>query len=235
LALPNGRCAKRWRCRLTFFTRHSPRLRQEYTSSGLLLPEIHVLRFHCVYHQSMRPPTANILAASARWSLQPAAATPASAYGRAAAYRRISTSPAARRSPTTCSLLPSQTPTSALPFLRSDFLPQDVLFRTSSAYARHFSSRPALHDQAQKQKGVRDEAPEPQWDAKKSTTAEGHTAEQAAGEEAKKEGEEAKEKKAGEEEAGEQKAKRARKRPRTSRRHLRPTATRHHGRSSPRR
>jgi import inner membrane translocase subunit TIM44 len=153
----------------------------------------------------MRPPTANILAASARWSLQPAAATPASAYGRAAAYRRISTSPAARRSPTTCSLLPSQTPTSALPFLRSDFLPQDVLFRTSSAYARHFSSRPALHDQAQKQKGVRDEAPEPQWDAKKSTTAESHTAEQAAGEEAKKEGEEAKEKKAGEEEAGEQK------------------------------
>jgi import inner membrane translocase subunit TIM44 len=62
-----------------------------------------------------------------------------------------------------------------------------------------------LYEQAQKQKGVRDGEPEPQWDPKKSTTAEGRTAEQAAGEEAKNEGEEAREKKAGEEEAGEQK------------------------------
>jgi import inner membrane translocase subunit TIM44 len=84
-------------------------------------------------------------------------------------------------------------------------LPQDVLFRTSSAYARHFSSRSALHEQAQKQKPVKDDEPQAQPEAKQSTTAEGRTAEETAGEEAKKEGEEGKEKKEGEEEAGEQK------------------------------
>lgn len=87
------------------------------------------------------------------------------------------------------------------PFLRSNFLPHDVLFRTSSAYARHFSFRPALYEQAQKQKGVKDEEPAPQSEAKKSTTSEGSTAEEAT----QKEGEEAKEKKEGEEESGEQK------------------------------
>lgn len=86
------------------------------------------------------------------------------------------------------------------PFLRSNFLPHDVLFRTSSAYARHFSSRPALYEQAQKQKGVKDEEPAPQSEAKKSTASEGSTAEEAT----KKEGEEANEKKEGGEE-GEQK------------------------------
>jgi import inner membrane translocase subunit TIM44 len=80
-------------------------------------------------------------------------------------------------------------------------LPQDVLFRTSSAYARHFSSRPALYEQAQKTKDVKDEDPQ----TTKSTNPEGSTAEQAAGDQAKKEGEEAKEKKEGEEESGEQK------------------------------
>ncbi|KAF1941845.1 TIM44 subunit of mitochondria import inner membrane translocase [Clathrospora elynae] len=120
----------------------------------------------------MRAPTARTFAASARWSMQPAAASPASAYGRAAAYRRLSTLPQSSRTPATRTSLPSQ----------------------SSAYARHFSSRPARFEQAQKQKGVRDDEPEPQWDAKK-----------AAGKQAKTEGEEAKENKAGEEETGEQK------------------------------
>jgi import inner membrane translocase subunit TIM44 len=91
----------------------------------------------------------------------------------------------------------------ALPFLRSQFLPQDILFRTSSVYARHFSSQPALHEQAQKQKIVKDGEPASQPKAKQPA-AEAGTAEQAAGEQAKEEGE-PKEKKAGEEEAGEQK------------------------------
>ncbi|KAF1833581.1 Tim44-domain-containing protein [Decorospora gaudefroyi] len=157
----------------------------------------------------MRPSTATAFAARARWSIQPPVATPASAYGRAAAYRRISTLPAPSRhsaAPTSLLSLPSlppQSSASALPFLRSDFLPRDVPFRTSPAYARHFSSRSALYEQAQKRKGVREEEPEPVGDPKKSATSNGRTAE-TAGEEAKKEGEEAKEKKDGEEETGEQ-------------------------------
>ncbi|KAI4610248.1 hypothetical protein J4E83_008474 [Alternaria metachromatica] len=149
----------------------------------------------------MRPQTANTFAATARWSIQPAAATPASAYGRAAAYRRISTLPRTSQVSSTRTSLPSTSTPSSQRFLRSEFLPQDVLFRTSSAYARHFSSRPALYEQAQKQKDVKDQEPEPT----KSTASEGSTSEQAAGDQAKKEGEEAKEKKEGEEEAGEQK------------------------------
>ena len=72
---------------------------------------------------------------------------------------------------------------------------------SASAYARHFSSRPALYEQAQKQKPVKDEEPQ----STKSTDSEANTAEQAAGDQARKEGEEAKEKKDGEEESGEQK------------------------------
>ncbi|KAI4947632.1 hypothetical protein J4E91_006452 [Alternaria rosae] len=149
----------------------------------------------------MRPQTASTFAATARWSIQPAAATPASAYGRAAAYRRISTLPRTSQVSSTRTSLPSTSTPSSQRFLRSDFLPQDVLFRTSSAYARHFSSRPALNEQAQKQKDVKDQGS----DTTKSTASEGSTSEQAAGDQAKKEGEEAKEKKEGEEEAGEQK------------------------------
>ncbi|KAI4917526.1 hypothetical protein J4E85_010047 [Alternaria conjuncta] len=149
----------------------------------------------------MRPQTASTFAATARWSIQPAAATPASAYGRAAAYRRISTLPRTSQVSSTHTSLPSTSTPSSQRFLRSEFLPQDVLFRTSSAYARHFSSRPALYEQAQKQKDVKDQEPDPT----KSTASEGSTSEQAAGDQAKKEGEEAKEKKEGEEEAGEQK------------------------------
>ncbi|CAN9150961.1 unnamed protein product [Alternaria sp. RS040] len=149
----------------------------------------------------MRPQTANTFAATARWSIQPAAATPASAYGRAAAYRRISTLPRASQVPSARTSLPPTPTLSSQRFLRSEFLPQDVLFRTSSAYARHFSSRPALYEQAQKQKPVKDEGPQ----STKSTDSEGNTAEQAAGDQARKEGEEAKENKGGEEESGEQK------------------------------
>ncbi|KAI4914419.1 uncharacterized protein J4E92_009620 [Alternaria infectoria] len=149
----------------------------------------------------MRPQTANTFAATARWSIQPAAATPASAYGRAAAYRRISTLPRTSQVSSARTSLPSTSTPSSQGFLRSEFLPQDVLFRTSSAYARHFSSRPALHEQAQKQKDVKDE----DHSTTKSTASEGSTSEQAASDQAKKEGEEAKDKKEGEEDAGEQK------------------------------
>ncbi|KAF2856388.1 Tim44-domain-containing protein [Plenodomus tracheiphilus IPT5] len=147
----------------------------------------------------MRPPTASTLA---RWSIQPAAA-PASAYGRAAAYRRISTAPIARN-PAMRTSLSAQSSPSPLPFLRSTFLPEDVIFRTSSAYARQFSSRSALHGQAQKQKPTAPEEPQAKPEAKKPVNPEGSTAEQATGE-AGKEGDEAKEKKAGDEETGDQK------------------------------
>ena len=153
----------------------------------------------------MRPPTASTFAASARWSVQPAAATPATAYGRATAYRRISTLPRTPQASVPRTSLPLASSPLSQPFLRSDFLPHDVLFRTSSAYARHFSSRSALYEQAQKQKGVKDEESAPKSEAKTSTTSEGSTAENAAGDQAKKEGEEGKEKKEGEEESGEQK------------------------------
>jgi import inner membrane translocase subunit TIM44 len=143
----------------------------------------------------MRPATTF---ARARGSIQQASATSSSAYGRAAAYRRLSTASLASRPSLTSAPLSA----SPQPFLRSEFLPQDILFRTSSAYARHFSSRSALHEQAQKQKPVKEEDSAPKTSAKKP--AEDSTGEQAASEQAKG-GEEAKEKKAGEEETGEQK------------------------------
>ncbi|KAH7095587.1 hypothetical protein FB567DRAFT_512924 [Paraphoma chrysanthemicola] len=147
----------------------------------------------------MRPQTANTFA-RARWSTPQTSATSSGVYGRAAAYRRISTAPIASRPP--IAIAASSSRPSTQPFLRSQFLPQDVLFRTSSAYARHFSAQPALQEQAQKQKNVKEEPSEPQGKPKKATS-EGSTTEQAAGEQAN-EGE-AKEKKGSEEEAGEQK------------------------------
>lgn len=145
----------------------------------------------------MRPSAANTLA-RARWSAQP---SPASMTGRAAAYRRISTTPLTSRSLATPqrSVASSDSASSPLLFLRSNFLPQDVLFRTTSAYARQFSSRSAQFQQAQKQQ-------EPDVNDPKSQTKQSATSEGAAGETA---GEQEKgqsgEKKAGEEESGEQK------------------------------
>jgi len=147
----------------------------------------------------MRPATTSTLA-RARWSIQQTSTASSSAYGRAAAYRRISSTTAAPRTSTPSSSL---TQTSPLPFLRSEFLPQDILFRTSSAYSRPFSSQSTLREQAQKQKPVNEDEPVPQPKPKQSAT-EGSTAEQAAGEQPREEGE-AKEKKADEEETGEQK------------------------------
>lgn len=143
----------------------------------------------------MRPATALV---RARGSIQHASTTSSSACGRAAAYRRLSTTPLVPRSSS------SSVPASTLPqpFLRSQFLPQDILFRTSSAYVRHFSAQSALRKEAPKENPLKEEEPTSQTSTKKPT--EGSTAEQTAGEQAK-EGEEAKEKKAGEEEAGEQK------------------------------
>ncbi|KAJ4296837.1 protein translocase subunit [Kalmusia sp. IMI 367209] len=145
----------------------------------------------------MRPSTANTLA-RARWSVQ---SSPASIHGRAAAYRRISTAPLTSRSSATSqsSFSTPNVQASPLLFLRSDFLPQDVLFRTTSAYARQFSSRSALFQQAQKQPeaDVRDTGAGPQSQSKQSATSEG-----AAGEAA---GDQGKERKAGEEDSGEQK------------------------------
>lgn len=148
----------------------------------------------------MRPTTATTFAARARCSLQSTATTPASAYGRAAAYRRLSTAPAVCSSGATSSKSIQFYPQ---PFLRSQFLPQDILFRSTSLHARQFSSRSALLEQAQKQNSVKDEQPQSKPDSKKSAS-EDPTKEQAAGEKTA-EGEEGKEKKAGEEESGEQK------------------------------
>ncbi|KAG9206056.1 protein translocase subunit [Epicoccum nigrum] len=140
----------------------------------------------------MRPYTATTLAARARGSIQP------STYGRAVAYRRLSTAPLASRSSVTQSSDASQ-----LQFLRSNFLPQDVLFRTAAVHARQFSSQSALYKDAEKKKPVSEEAAEAQ--AKAEKTAEDIFEEEKA--KAKKEGaeQEAGEKKEGEEgEEGEQ-------------------------------
>lgn len=158
----------------------------------------------------MRPPTASTLTARARWgSNQPFAATPSSIHGRAAAYRRISTAPLLSRSSATQQRsLPARNPQSSpFLFLRSDFLPQDVLFRTSSAYARNFHSRSSLFQQAQKkaEEGVKEKEAEPELSTKQSASAEG-AAEEKPAEEAGKEGE-AGEKKGSEEEAGEKEEK----------------------------
>jgi import inner membrane translocase subunit TIM44 len=104
---------------------------------------------------------------------------------------------AARSSATQERSVISQASTTSTPlFLRSTFLPQDVLFRTPSGFARQFHSRPALWQQAQKQsqEDVKDKSASAESEAKQSAS------EGAAGEQGK-EGE----KKAGEEEAGEQK------------------------------
>jgi import inner membrane translocase subunit TIM44 len=153
----------------------------------------------------MRPSAASSFSARARWSIQSTTALPSSIHSRATAYRRLSTAPLAPQSSAASqrsrSALDPQT--SPLLFLRSEFLPQDVLFRSTSAYARHFSSRSTLFQQAQKQPNpdVKEADPSPQSEAKRSAT------EGAAGEKAEEQGkkEEAGEQKEGEEEAGEKK------------------------------
>lgn len=154
----------------------------------------------------MRPPTVGACAARARWaSTQPFAASPSTINGRAAAYRRISTAPRAAPSSTIqhSPFVSQNSPSPASSFLRSNFLPQDVLFRTSAAYTRHFSSHPALWQQQQKQSsGVKDKA-EPELDPKQSASSEGAAGEKTTSEPGK-EGE-SDGKKAGEEESGEQK------------------------------
>lgn len=151
----------------------------------------------------MRPSTATALSARARWSsIQPLAASPSSFHGRAAAYRRLSTAPLVARSqatqrPSFASRDPQSSP---FLFLRSDFLPQNVLFRTSATYARQFSSRTVLFQQAQKQA-----EPEAKGrDSESQPDTKQHSSESAAGEKAGEQGNEgeAGEKKAGEEESG---------------------------------
>jgi import inner membrane translocase subunit TIM44 len=148
----------------------------------------------------MKPSTASAFAARARWgTAQPFAASPSSAYGRAAASRPLSTAPLATRSTITQQRVSSSQNPQASPFvfLRSDFLPQDVLFRTSSAYARHFHSRSSLFQQAQKEAPISKKDKEPE--IRKQSAPSEDAAEEQANEK------EAKEKKAGEEDAGEQK------------------------------
>lgn len=97
----------------------------------------------------MRPSAANTLA-RARWSAQPSSA---SITGRAAAYRRISTASTLVPSAAfTTKPYPSPSSLSHPPilFLRSRFLPQDVLFRSTSPHTRTFSSYTASREQAQK-------------------------------------------------------------------------------------
>ncbi|KAF2002789.1 Tim44-domain-containing protein [Amniculicola lignicola CBS 123094] len=158
----------------------------------------------------MKPATASTFVARARWSgLQSFAASPASMYGRAAAYRRISTAPLPVRPSAmqTRQASHQNLQSSPLLFLRSQLLPRDILFRTSSVYARQFHSRSALSQQAQKQPegDVKEKAPKTQWDAKQSAPAEEATGEKATAEQAKEGASEGPEKKAGEEETGEQK------------------------------
>ena len=143
----------------------------------------------------MRSSTANTLA-RAPWTAQPSSAT---ITGRAATYRRICTAPA--NSPR----LFSQSHTSSFPpvFLRSEFLPQDILFRSTSVYARQFSSHTPRLQQSSKNSGpdAQDTAAGAQAQSKQSATSEGAAGE-TSGEQGKQHSEGTK---TGEEEAGEQK------------------------------
>lgn len=198
---PSFRCGKRWALPLST---SALILRCAHLSCSY--PLVPVRSSHCQSEDclfvrfNMRPSTAGTFAARARCGLQPPVTTLSSASGRAAAYRRLSSAPLVARSPVVSSNA-GQAPPPV--FLRSNFLPQEILVRTSAVYTRQFSSQSALQEQAQKQKDVKKEASQAQTEGKKPTT-EGATSEQAAGEQAK-EGEEAKENKAGEEEAGEKK------------------------------
>ncbi|KAF2276024.1 TIM44 subunit of mitochondria import inner membrane translocase [Westerdykella ornata] len=144
----------------------------------------------------MRPPSTAALTVRAQWANTPRfAASPSSLHCRTATYRRLTTAALSTRSSSIRQPLAAQDASSSAPaFLRSNFLPQDILFRTASSFSRQFHSRSALWQQAQKQteETVRD-APE----GTKQSTAEGAAGQQ-------QEGEEAKEKKAGEEEEGEE-------------------------------
>jgi import inner membrane translocase subunit TIM44 len=153
-------------------------------------------------------PTASTLTARARWgSSKPFAATPNSIHGRAAAYRRSSTAPLTSRSATPQRSLPSgNLQISPFLFLRSDFLPQNVLFRTSSAYARHAHSWNSIKQEAQNKTEKKIEEKEPEPEVKPSQTTADEAASEKPAEEAGKESETG-EKKAEENKTDEEKAK----------------------------
>lgn len=147
----------------------------------------------------MRPPNSGAFAAKARWgSTQAFAASPISIHGRAAAYRRLSSAPVASKPSSSQgqSIVSQRSLPATSTFLRSNFLPHDILFRTSSLYARQFHSNSALRQQAQKQ------APEDVKEKQKPSESAEKQSEGAAGEPGK-DGE-SQEKKAGEEESAEQ-------------------------------
>ncbi|KAL6704012.1 protein translocase subunit [Coniothyrium glycines] len=116
----------------------------------------------------MRPPT-NTTFATARWS-----ATPASAYGRTAAYRRLSNIPSTSRVSGSRSSLTSQPPkTPSISFLRSDFTPEHVFSRSFSASTRHNVSFREMQEEAKRAKqGTKQNKPEPKEEAKKPAPAE---------------------------------------------------------------
>ncbi|KAF2804746.1 Tim44-domain-containing protein [Mytilinidion resinicola] len=102
----------------------------------------------------MRVLTASAFSARARLpSALPFASSPSSIHGRTAAYRRISTSPvsAPRYATRQQSLVTPSIPSSPFILLRSEFLPHTILARSTTLYARHFSVRSSLQQEAQKQ------------------------------------------------------------------------------------
>jgi import inner membrane translocase subunit TIM44 len=149
----------------------------------------------------MRPPAVSTLSARAPWSIQPTIPTPSSIHGRTAAYRRLSTAPLVLKSWATPQRLYSAHHSQLSPFLflRSDFLPRDILFRSTSAHTRHFSSCPTLLQQAQKhpEPDIKEAEPRPQSESKQSTTSGGAAAETPGDQD--KEGEAGKRKEGGEE------------------------------------
>ncbi|KAF2471908.1 Tim44-domain-containing protein [Lindgomyces ingoldianus] len=159
----------------------------------------------------MRPPTAGTFTVRARWvNSQPFAASPSAIHGRAAAYRRLSTTPLVSRplSAQQKTFAAQNPPSPQFLFLRSAFLPKDVLYRTSSIYTRQLHSQSPLFQQAQKrtEDSVRDKESEPEWTAKQPSSSESAAGQKPAGQagEAGTEGE-SQGNKAGEEGAGGQK------------------------------
>ncbi|CAI6250727.1 unnamed protein product [Periconia digitata] len=148
--------------------------------------------------RSMRPPPASALSARAAWSNR----LSSSIYGRTVTSRPLSTSPSLHSPSVVLSknAPPLHPVSSSLTFLRSEFLPRDVLSYTAAGYARHFSSRSALLQQAQK-KPEGDVEEKVSGSQKPSSSPEGASGEKP-GEQKE---EQTQEKKTGEEESGEKK------------------------------
>lgn len=119
---------------------------------------------------------------------RPIVSSPTGAYGRTAAYRRLSTVISDTRkspSPHIASAFAAGTAFPPLPSLRSQLQPQDILSRTAVAYTRHFHSASRAHQEAKPNNGVKDRPPQEDPTAQTGTSEKASPGEQTSEEQAK--------------------------------------------------